>query len=364
MAFGGEGMGRYVIVQVHTDEGISGLGEATVLPQWGGDYGRYFGETPKTVMHITRDILGPVLTGMDPMRIEAAHHAMHAAVKGHPYAKCSIDLALHDITGKALGVPVYQLLGGLFRREIPVAHSLGILDLPTLLSEATAAVEEGIKTIKIKIGLDPDRDVQVVREVRRAVGDGIEVVVDANQGYATPRVAIAALKRMEDLRIRYAEQPVEGLQRIAQVARAVDIAIMADESAWTPQDVLDIIRLQAADVISLYTTKPGGLMPAKKTAAVAEAGGFPCNVNGSAELGIGNAGNIHLAASTASVSEACVFPVTRLKGAEQTKIAAAFYQDDIVTEAFEYRDGCVLVPDKPGLGVELDMDKVSRYRVD
>lgn len=363
MAFGGERLGRYVIVQVQTDEGISGLGEATVLAQWGGDYGRYFGETPETVMHVVCDIVRPILEGTDPTRIEAAHHLMNAAIKGHPYAKCAVDLALHDITGKALGVPVYQLLGGLFRREIPIAHSLGILDLDTLLSEATAAVEEGVKTIKIKIGLDPDRDVAVVHAVRHAVGDDVEIVVDANQGYATPRIAIAALRRIEDCRIRYAEQPVEGLERIARVAAEVDIAIMADESAWTPQDVLDIIRMKAADVISLYTTKPGGLLPAKKTAAVAEAGGFPCNVNGSAELGVGNAGNIHLAASTASVSEACVIPVTRITGREQTRIGGAFYKDDIITEPFEYKDGCLIVPDRPGLGVELDMDKVSQYRV-
>lgn len=362
-ASGTDVLGRYVIVQLHTDEGITGLGEATVLVEWGGDYGRYFGESPGTTIHVVRDILGPVITWMDPTAIEAVHAQMNRTIKGYPYAKTAIDLALHDIKGKALGVPVYQLLGGLYRREIPIAHSLGILELDTMLEEATTAVAEGIKTIKIKIGLEPERDVKVVREVRRAVGPRVDIVVDGNQGYATPKLAIQTLRRMEEYQIRYAEQPVEGLDRMAQVAAGVDVPIMADESAWSSYDILDIIKLKAADMISLYTTKPGGLYPAKKAAAVAEAGGYPCNVNGSAETGVGNVGNLHLVASTRIISEACVVPITTLAGREQTKIAGKFYTDDIVTEPFLYQDGCLVVPDKPGLGVELDPAKVAKYRV-
>jgi len=362
MAFGGERLGRYVIVRVDTDEGISGLGEATVLLQWGGDYGRYFGESPETTVHLAQDVLGPALAGEDPTAIEQAHQKMDRAVKGYPYAKSAIDSALHDITGKKFGVPVYQLLGGLARREVPIAHSLGIIDLQTIRTEAATAVEDGIKTLKIKIGLDPERDVQTVAEVRNVVGDGVSLVVDANQGYPSPKVAIRTLRRIEEYVIHYAEQPVEGLERMAQVARAVDIPIMADESAWTARDILEIAQLGAADLISLYTTKPGGLLPAKKAAAVAEAAGFPCNVNGSAETGVGNAANLHLAASTACVTEKCVIPITTLSGREQTKVAGIFYTDDLLTEPFAYHDGSLVVPDGPGLGIELDEEKVAHYR--
>ena len=362
MAFGGERLGRYVIVRVDTDEEISGLGEATVLLQWGGDYGRYFGESPETTVHLAQDVLGPALAGEDPTAIEQAHQKMDRAVKGYPYAKSAIDSALHDITGKKFGVPVYQLLGGLARREVPIAHSLGIIDLQTIRTEAATAVEDGIKTLKIKIGLDPERDVQTVAEVRNVVGDGVSLVVDANQGYPSPKVAIRTLRRIEEYVIHYAEQPVEGLERMAQVARAVDIPIMADESAWTARDILEIAQLGAADLISLYTTKPGGLLPAKKAAAVAEAAGFPCNVNGSAETGVGNAANLHLAASTACVTEKCVIPITTLSGREQTKVAGIFYTDDLLTEPFAYHDGSLVVPDGPGLGIELDEEKVAHYR--
>jgi muconate cycloisomerase len=363
MAFGGESLGQYVIVRVRTDEDIDGVGEATVLLQWGGDHGRYFGESPKTTVHVVEDVLGPALAGWDPFAIELAHSRMDRAVKGYPYAKSAVDSALHDIKGKALGVPAYELLGGLARREVPIAHSLGILDLDTMRHEAAAAVEDGVRIIKVKIGLDAERDVEAVREVRRTVGDDIELVVDANQGYATPKHAIRTLRRIEEHRIRYAEQPVEGAEAMARVAHAVDIPIMADESAWNAHDVLELARLGAADVISLYTTKPGGLAPAKKTAAVAEAVGLPCNVNGSAETGVGNAANLHLAASTAAVSEACLIPITTLAGRAQTKIAGVFYTDDVIAEPFEFRDGCLVVPDAPGLGIELDAAKIDRYRV-
>lgn len=362
MAFPSGKLGNYVIVRVRTDEGIDGLGESTVLKEWGGDHGRYFGESPELTVAIIETVLGPTLVGTDPFAIERAHREMDLAVKGYPYAKTALDEALHDIKGKALGVPVYELLGGLWRREIPVAHSLGWMEMDEAVAEAEAAVAEGIRTIKIKVARSFDYDVTIVREVRRAVGDGIDIVVDANQGWPTPKHAIAVLRQMEQQRIRYAEQPVEGIARMARVARAVDVPIMADESAWTPQDVLEIVEREAADMISLYTTKPGGLFKAKKVAAVAEAAGLPLNVNGSHETGVGNSANLHLVASTAAVTEAGVFPVTTIEGRESTSMAGKMYLDDIITEPFEYRDGNLIVPSRPGLGVDLDEDKLERYR--
>jgi muconate cycloisomerase len=364
MAFPLDVLGRYVIARVFTDEGIDGLGEATVIKEWGGDYGRYFGESPAVTANVIESILGPALVGQDPFNLEAAHRRMDIAVKGYPYAKTAMDEALHDIKGKALGVPVYQLLGGLVREEVPIAHSLGWMEYEEATAEAVAAVDEGIRTIKIKVGRDPKYDVRIVREVREAIGTDRDIVVDANQGWPTPKHAIAILREMQEYGVRYAEQPVEGIARMARVAQAVDVPIMADESAWTPQDVLEIVRLGAADMISLYTTKPGGLFKAKKVAAVAEAAGLPLNVNGSHETGVGNAGNLHLVASTAAVTEAGVFPVTSLREDQPTQMAGKMYLDDIVTRPFEYRDGCLIVPSAPGLGVELDMDKVAEYRVE
>lgn len=364
MALPRDTLGKYVIVRLFTDEGIEGLGEATVIKEWGGDHGRYFGESPALTRRLIESILGPALEETDPFNIEAAHQRMDMAVKGYPYAKAAVDEALHDIKGKALGVPVYQLLGGQIREEIPLAHSLGWLEYDVAVNEAVAAVSEGIKTIKIKVGRDATYDVRVVKEVREAIGPELDIVVDANQGWPTPKYAIGIIERMQEHRIRYAEQPVEGLRQMAQVARRTTVPIMADESAWTPQDVLEIVEREAADMISLYTTKPGGLSKAKKVAAVAEAAGLPLNVNGSHETGVGNAANLHLVASTAAVTEAGVFPATALRDDQPTEMAGKMYLDDIVTRPFEYRDGCLVVPSGPGLGVELDMSKVAEYGVE
>jgi muconate cycloisomerase len=353
----------YVIVEIDTDEGITGLGEAPCLAEWGGDHMRYHGETAGTTLHVIHDWLSPALVGKDPFDIEELHRLMHQVIKGFPFTKASLDFAMHDIKGKALGVPVYQLLGGLVRREIPIANSLGIMDIDAGIDEALQAIDEGIKTIKCKIGLDHKRDIELIRKLREAIGADIDIVVDANQGYPTPKFALMVAHEFEKYGVAYFEQPVEGIRGMAEVTRGTTIPIMADETAWTSQDVLEIIEQKAADKISLYTTKPGGLLPTKKVAAVVEAAGMTSNVNGSLESGVGNAANLHLIASTPVISDVNVLTVTSLEDNRPTNIAGRFYLDDIVTEPFQYEDGYLIVPDKPGLGVEIDREKLAKYTI-
>src|SRR3990170_1606912 len=357
-------IGVYVIVKLKTDEGLVGLGEAPVLKDWGGDHMKYYGETPKTTVHIINDILAPALEGKDPSQIAALHSLMDQAIKGYPYCKAAIDMALYDVVGKGLKIPAYQLLGGRYRERVTIAHSIGLMEIDKAVEEALQVKDEGIKAIKLKGGQEPKRDVELVRRIRKAIGTEIQVAVDANQGYPAPKVAVQVIKAMEEYGIRYMEQPVEGIDAMAQVARRVATPIMAGGSAWTPQDVLEIVRKGAAEMISLYTTKPGGLFKAKKVAAVAEAGGLQCNVNGSVETGVGNAANLHLAAALGIASLACVVPVSTPKGKGKGGIAGIYYQDDIITEPFSFVDGDLIVSTGPGLGVELDEEKVKRYRAD
>jgi len=356
-------IGVYVIIKLYTDEGLIGLGEAPVLKDWGGDHGKYFGETPQTTSHIVNDILAPVLSGQDPSRFEWIHALMDKAVKGYPYCKAAIDAALYDVVGQALRVPAYQLLGGLFRERIPIAHSLGLMEIGKAVEEALQAKAEGVKTIKLKGGVEHRRDIELVKQIRKAIGRDLNICVDANQGYRSAKAAVKIIKEMEEYNLLYMEQPVEGIDQMAEVARRVDTPIMADESAWTPQDVIEIMQKKAADVISIYTTKPGGMFKAKKVAAVAEAAGLQCNVNGSVETGVGNAANIHLAASTGIVTYGCVVPVSTPQGKGKGGIAGIYYQDDVITEPFDYADGDVIVSSKPGLGIELDEDKIKHYRI-
>jgi muconate cycloisomerase len=334
-----------------------------VLKDWGGDHGRYFGETPQTTAHIINDILAPALQGQDPRRIESLHRVMDASVRGYPYAKAAIDMALYDVVGKAINVPAYQLLGGLFRERVGVAHSLGLMEIEKAVDEALQAKSEGVKTMKLKGGIDQNRDVELVRQMRAALGPDIRICVDANQGYPTPKAAVKIVKAMEEYGLLYMEQPVEGIDGMAEIARRVDTPIMADESAWSAYDIVEIAQKKAADLISIYTTKPGGLFKAKNVAAVAEAYGLKCNVNGSVETGVGNAANIHLAASTGIVEFDCVVPVSTPKENASKGIAGRYYVDDIITEAFAFEDGAVIVPSKPGLGIELDEDKLKHYRL-
>ncbi len=357
-------IGVYVIIKLYTDDGLVGLGEAPVLKDWGGDHGKYFGETPQTTAHIINDILAPALKDQDPRRFETIHALMDKGVKGYPYAKAAIDMALYDVVGKAMKVPAYQFMGGCFRERVPIAHSLGLMEIDKAIEEALQAKDEGVKTIKLKGGIDAKRDVEMVRRMREALGPAIKICVDANQGYPTPKSAVQITNAMAAYDLLYMEQPVEGIDQMAEVARRVDTPIMADESAWTPQDVIEIVQKKAADIISIYTTKPGGIFKAKKVAAVAEAAGLKCNVNGSVETGVGNAANIHLAASTSVVTFGCVVPVSTPRGAGKKGIAGIYYQDDIIKEAFEFSDGDIVVSAKPGLGVELDEDKLKHYRLD
>lgn len=357
-------IGVYVIIRLTTDDGLTGLGEAPVLKDWGGDHMKYYGETPQTTIHVIDDILSPALAGKDPSDIEALHLVMDRAIKGYPYCKAAIDMAVYDVVGKALKIPAYQLLGGRCREKVTIAHSIGLMEIGKAVEEALQVKDEGVKAVKLKGGQEPKRDVELVKQIRKAVGSAIQLSVDANQGYPTPKVAVQTIKSMEEYNIRYMEQPVEGIDMMAEVARRVDTPIMADESAWTPQDVLEIVRKKAAEIISLYTTKPGGLFKAKKVAAVAEAAALRCNVNGSVETGVGNAANLQLAASTAVASLPCVVPVSVPKGMGKGGIAGIYYQDDIITEAFKYKDGEIIISSKPGLGIELDEDKVKFYRVE
>ena len=356
-------IGVYVIIKLHTDEGLIGFGEAPVLKDWGGDHGKYFGETPQTTIHIINDILAPALAGQDPGRFEALHALMDKAVKGYPYCKAAIDAALYDVVGKKFAIPAYQLLGGLVRERVPIAHSLGLMEIDKAVDEAMQAKAEGVKTIKLKGGVEQKRDIELVRRIREAIGPELNICVDANQGYPTAKSAVRITKAMEEYNLLYMEQPVEGIEQMAEVARRVDTPIMADESAWTPQDVIEIVQKKAADMISIYTTKPGGMFKAKNVAAVAEAAGLKCNVNGSVETGVGNAANLHLAASTGVVTYGCVVPVSTPKGKGKGGIAGIYYQDDIIVEPFAYSDGDIVVSPKPGLGIELDEDKLKYYRI-
>ncbi|WP_223838727.1 mandelate racemase/muconate lactonizing enzyme family protein [Saccharopolyspora pogona] len=357
-------IGHHAIVEISTDEGIVGWGEAPAGATWGGAHMRYYGETPETVRHLVLDHLRPAVIGIDPLDAGLLHARMDKAVKGNPYAKAAIDIACYDAAGRALGVPVASLLGGRHRDGIEVAHSLGIMELDRCLAEATEAVAEGARTIKCKTGLDPDRDVELVSRLRENLGDAVRIRVDGNEGYASVSEAVAVTRRQEQYDLLLCEQPLAGAQALARVAERIESPVMADESAWTVHDVLELDRLGAAACFSCYVTKPGGLYRARQQAEVAEQLGMYCDIGGSIETGIGNAANLQLGAALRIATLPSVCPVSQPSGSGGPRIAGVYYTDDLITEPFRFVDGSVMVPGGPGLGIEVDRDKIEKYRVD
>ena len=358
-----EPIGRYLLVKLTDDEGAEGWGEAPALKDWGGEFGRYFGESPAIVKTIIETYLAPAINGVELGDACGLHQRMDAVIKGYPYAKAAVEFAFYDLSARALGVPVHLLLGGRARTTIPVTHSIGLLAIEEAVAEAAKVAGEGIKTIKIKIGVDPKRDVDIVREIRGAVGDAMDLCVDANEGYKTPGEAVQTIRRMEPYRLKYVEQPVMGIERLAEVARAIDAPIMADESAWNAHDVIQIIERRAANIVSIYTTKPGGLYRAMEVAAVCRAAGIICNVNGSVETGIGNLANIHLAAAAPAVVLSCVVPVSTPAAHQHGQIGGIYYTDDLIAEPMTLIDGAIEVPLGPGMGISPDLEKITRYKV-
>jgi muconate cycloisomerase len=358
-----EPIGGYLLIKMVDAAGLAGWGEAPALKDWGGDFGRYFGESPATTIAVIESHIRSAVIGCIPGEIAELHARMDRAIKGYPYAKAAIELAAYDLAGRQCGLPVHRLLGGALRRRIPVTHSIGLLPGEEAEREAMAVVREGVRTIKIKIGVDPDRDIDMVRRIRETVGAGVALCVDANQGYRTPGEAIRTFRRMERFDLIYFEQPVEGIGRLAQVARALDVPVMADESAWNAHDVIEIIEKRAAQVVSIYTTKPGGLWRAMEVAAVARAAGLICNVNGSVETGIGNLANLQLAASAPAAVLSCVVPVSTPAEAQSGQVAGIYYKDDLIAEPMRFVDGAIDLPEGAGMGIAADEMKIARYRV-
>ena len=358
-----EPIGRYLLVKMTDDAGHVGWGEAPALKDWGGEFGRYFGESPAIVRLVIERYLASAVTGADPGNIVDVHRRMDAVIKGYPYAKCAVETAAYDLAGRRAGLPVHALLGGHVRTRIAVTHSIGLIGIEEAEAETAKVAAEGIKTIKIKVGVDPKRDVEIVRVIRNAVGSGVELCVDANEGYKTPGEAIRTIRKMEQYDLKYAEQPVMGIARMAEVARAIDTPVMADESAWNAHDVIEIIERRAAQIVSIYTTKPGGLYRAMEVAAVCRSGGIVCNVNGSVETGVGNLANLQLAAVAEAVTLSCVVPVSTPAEAQHGQIGGIYYKDDLIQRGMEFADGAIELPDGPGMGIDVDLSKIAKYQV-
>lgn len=352
---------KNVLVQIFTDEGITGLGEAVSLGPF------YSSESQGTVTDIIKNYFAPkVLLGEDPFNIDKIINSMDRVATGHSIAKSSVDFALHDIMGKSLGVPVYKLIGGSYTDKLNLRWGVvGGEDPDKMASKSLEGVKEGYKAIKIKCGVSPKLDVECVRAVREAIGDDIDLTVDINQAYV-PEQAIQIIRRMEKYNVLCVEQPVpqwdlEGLKRVRD---NVEVAIGACESSYSIYDIMKILKMNAADVIHFKVARSGGFHRGKQIVNMVRAAGVSCT--GSTQLGMGVevACTAHFGVSNYQLGHE---PYRNL-GGYGSGLLALFnvgstenIMDDIVTPTPLIKGGYLHVPRGPGLGVEINQTGLAKF---
>ena len=343
---GSHSVSPFLIVRIHADEGIVGLGEVSCTPRWSG-------EDQVTAAHFIDTIFAPLLIGQDPRDIEALTLRIGRALAGNPFTKAALEMALWDILGKAAGLPVYRLLGGPVRESVPIKWSISGVEPERAAAIARWAVERGFRTMKVKVGIDPEQDMARVKAVREAVGPDVRLGVDAN-GAWRPATAVSMIRRLCEYGIYFAEQPVPpgDPEWLASVRRQVEIPIVADESVYTAQDAIALARSGAADVLSVYVGKAAGIARARAIASIAEACGLGCTIGSNLEMGIGSAAMLHLALSTPGIT-ADNYPCDI--------IGPLFYTDDLLERPLRIEGGYAYAPESPGLGVTLNEEKLRRY---
>lgn len=336
-----------LLVSVHLENGVIGYGEGVVPggPWWGG-------ESVETMKALVDGYLAPVLIGRAVSELAGIMADLERVVARARYAKAAVDVAMHDAWARSLNVPVRDLLGGTVRDKVDVTWALGVLPPDVAVAEIEERIEEfGNRSFKLKMGAgDPAEDTRRVAELAREVGDRVSLRIDINARWDR-RTALHYLPILAEAGVELFEQPTpaDDLETLREITRRTNVSVMADESVWTPAEALAVVKAQAADVIALKTTKHGGLLESKKIAAIAEAGGLACHGATSLEGPIGTAASLQFVASTKAITYG-----TELFGPQLLK-------DTYIVQEFEYKDGQVAIPQGPGLGVDVDMDKVNFY---
>jgi L-alanine-DL-glutamate epimerase-like enolase superfamily enzyme len=322
-----------LLVRVRTDQGVTGLGEACPFPP-------ITGETQATSAAAARSIRD-MIVGKDPLAIDALLRQIGPLVHSNPSAVAAFDMALHDILGKVAGLPLFRLLGGSKNQfETDITVSLDTLEKMT--AESGKYADMGYKTLKVKVGLDPDEDFARLDAIRRAVGPKIAVRIDANQGWTVPQ-AIYALRKMEPLDIELCEQPVlaSDTAGMRAVRSRSPISIMADESLFGPADAVELIRAEACDTFNIKVMKAGGLLNSIRIAHVADAANMRCMVGCMLESNLALTAAAHVVASQANIVYADLDGNTE-------------HLENPVVGGMTVEAGTLTLPETPGLGCDVD----------
>lgn len=324
-----------VLIKVMTDEGLIGYGEAA-------PFAPVTGETTDSVIAIL-EMLKPGLIGLDPLNIEFIHGMMNGLVYGNGSVKCAIDIAMYDLMGKAANMPVYKLLGG-YQKEVQNDITIGISTPEEMAETAVRFVQvEGFNILKIKAGINPDDDIRALELIRKRVGDGVRLRVDANQGYDIAK-ALYAIEGFKKCGVEAVEQclPYWDCDGSAALrSKVTGIKLMLDESVHDTKDAYRLIKAGCADILNIKLMKCGGLLPGMKISDIAEASGVKCMVGCMLETRLATTAGISLVAARMNITEADCDSFMFYDDT-QTGVTGGFVRD---------KDRFMLL-DKPGFGID------------
>ena len=345
-----------MIVEVSTDEGITGVGEASGPPRI----------SSAIIEHIYRSYL----VGKDPMDREVIWEELYNKLRDHGQkglsveALSAVDIALWDIIGKYLNVPVHKLFGGSYRRKVKV-YATGFYRRKThhstedLIKEAIQYIRNGLKAFKVKIGFDLTRDVTDIKAIRNAVGDDVLIMIDANHAY-NASTAIKVGKEVEPYGIYWFEEPVppEDIEGYLEVKLALDIPIAGGEAEFTRFGFKHLISSRAVDIVQPDCCVTGGLTEAKRIATLANTWGIQCipHVWGSA---ISMAAALQLMA----VLPPCPPSLNPIEPLFELDQSPNIFRENLVINPLQIKDGYAEIPKEAGLGITLNRDFLKRYRV-
>lgn len=328
-----------LLIRVHTNEGITGIGECSAFPM-------IVGETQGTCFEMAKEFAA-IWKQKDPLDINGRMLELDLFTARNYTAKSAFDLALHDIAAQHAGQPLYAFLGGT-RKPIISDLTIGIDSPEAMANQAVAFVENGVATIKVKLGKNAADDIERIKAIRDAIGYSTAIRIDANQGW-TYDDAVTALTELGKYKIEFCEQPMrtyndELLPALCQIS---PIPLMADESVYTHHDAERIIRNQACHYINIKFAKSGGIAEATRINEVAEKNNIPCMMGGMLESRLALTAKVHFAMSKKNI----VF--------YDLDTCLLGHKVDPVTEGVQYKGLELILSEQPGIGASVDPDFLS-----
>ncbi|OPY65849.1 MAG: L-Ala-D/L-Glu epimerase [Syntrophorhabdus sp. PtaU1.Bin050] len=355
-AWGGRTAGNYIVVQIETDEGITGIGSGAVLAP------RHSGESIDGAMAHIAIVAPEALLGKDPFQIEAIMKHIDTLLYANWLTKAPIDFALYDLKGKALNVPVYDLLGGLVRDKALIEFIVSLDEPEAMADMAKRYMDAGFAGLKIKAGGDPKLDIERFKRVRRAVGPETRISVDMNEIYTRPIDALPVIQAMTDMGIVYIEQPVPryNISGMRFIKDRINVPMCSDEGGWSLREAQAMVDAKATDIFHTVPSRIGGFTKAIKYRSIVESAGLDMCVSAYNGTGLEHAASCHFIFSTNLTDAIPEQPVGILY------LYGGFSSDDIVGDIIRktngrIKEGYLYKPEGPGLGVELDQEMVDKY---